>query len=437
VTLHVSLLWRTLAVIVAALALSQVTAVLLTREFVVKPRAARTMGNFVNHLKTISAAMETMNTDEEREFIRRVAAKDGVNIVPADSMSGMELAPDQPKLRGFRDRLQEAFGRDTEVYVQAGQADAGLPTLWVLLPMGGGPDYWVAFPRRRVDDPLFAYVMWGTAGIGIALMASIFIIWRLNRPLQQLADAAEQVGKGAEPEPLPESGPSEIRAVARAFNHMTEGLQRIHRERTTFLAGISHDLRTPLSHLRIEVEVQENLDAESRRAMIEDLDDMNAILEQFIDFARNESGEPLLPVNLSELASDSVERWTRAGAHVECDLAEVPLLMLRPLAMQRLVGNLLANAVRHAGRDIEVRTAVDSGHAVLSVLDRGPGIAPGTAAHLKEAFTRKDDSRGGAAGAGLGLAIADRIARLHGGLLDLLPREGGGLEARVTLPISA
>ncbi len=429
-----SLLWRTLAVIVAALVVSEATEVLLTRELVSKPRIERSITHFVNHLKTISAAMETMDDPEEREFIRRIAAKDGLLIVPVGGMAGMQLAPNQPSLQAFRERIHEVFGRQTEVYER--QADApGSRRLWVLLPMDGGSDYWVVIPRGRVDDSA-AYALWGAAGLAIALIASFFIIWRLNRPLHRLANAAEEVGHGAEPAPVPESGPSEIRAVARAFNHMTLGLQRIQRERAMFLAGISHDLRTPLSHLRIEVEVQDGLDPEARRGMIQDLDDMNAILEQFIDFARSEASEPLFPVNLSELANDSIERWTRSGAAVHCELAEMPELMLRPLAMQRLVGNLLANAVRHAGGEIQVRTAVDKNRAVLSVLDRGPGIPPGSADHLKEAFTRRDDSRGGSAGAGLGLAIADRIARLHGGLLDLLPREGGGLEARVTLPIS-
>jgi two-component system osmolarity sensor histidine kinase EnvZ len=419
---------------VAALLVSEGIEAWLTSEYVSKPRTERAIKHFVNHLKTISAAMETMDDPEEREFIRRLAAKDGLRIEPVVGMQGMHLAPDQPRLQPARERIREVFGRQTEMYEKEGESAED--RIWVLLPMDGGSDYWVAFPRVRVDDAGITYAIWGTAGLGIALIASFFIIWRLNRPLRRLANAAEQVGHGVEPGAVPESGPSEIRAVARAFNHMTQGLQRIQRERAMFLAGISHDLRTPLSHLRIEVEVQDGLDPEARRGMVQDLDDMNAILEQFIDFARSEASEPLFPVNLSELANDSAERWTRSGAAVHCDLAEMPELMLRPLAMQRLVGNLLANAVRHAGGEIQVRTAMDKDRAVISVLDRGPGIPPGSADHLKEAFTRRDASRGGSAGAGLGLAIADRIAKLHGGFLDLLPREGGGLEARVTLPLS-
>jgi two-component system osmolarity sensor histidine kinase EnvZ len=168
--------------------------------------------------------------------------------------------------------------------------------------------------------------------------------------------------------------------------------------------------------------------------MIADLADMNAIIDQFIDFTRAESSEPLVPVNLSELARSCAERAARAGVAVRCELADVPLLMMRPLAMQRLVDNLLGNAAKHAGGESLLRTSVAPGEVSLAVLDRGPGIPEALRERLKEPFTRKDESRTGSSGAGLGLAIANRVAALHGGRLDLLTRDGGGLEARVTLP---
>jgi two-component system osmolarity sensor histidine kinase EnvZ len=119
---------------------------------------------------------------------------------------------------------------------------------------------------------------------------------------------------------------------------------------------------------------------------------------------------------------------------VRCELANVPLVMLRPLALQRLVDNLIGNAVKHAGGEILVRTASAPGEVSIAVLDRGPGIPAELRQRLKQPFTRRDDSRSGSSGAGLGLAIADRIAALHGGRLELGERPGGGLEARVVLP---
>ena len=126
----------------------------------------------------------------------------------------------------------------------------------------------------------------------------------------------------------------------------------------------------------------------------------------------------------------------RAGVAVTCELDAVPPLLLRPLAMQRLVDNLIGNAAKHAGGEVLVRTQSRPGEVTFSVLDRGPGIPADLAEHLKEPFTRRDASRTGSSGAGLGLAIASRVAELHGGHLDLIAREGGGLEARITLPVA-
>jgi two-component system osmolarity sensor histidine kinase EnvZ len=230
-----------------------------------------------------------------------------------------------------------------------------------------------------------------------------------------------------------------VRAVASAFNDMKEGLKKSQRDRATFLAGVSHDLRTPLARLRLEVEMLENkVDGATRAAMIDDVAQMNAIIDQFMDFMRSEASEPLAPVDLSELAKSCAERAARAGVDVHCELDEVPVLMLRPLAMQRLADNLIANAARHGGGgEILVRTAADGTEARLSVLDRGPGIPAEMVERLKEPFTRRDAARSGSSGAGLGLAIANRVAAIHAGRLELLARDGGGLEARVSLPSAA
>jgi two-component system, OmpR family, osmolarity sensor histidine kinase EnvZ len=170
--------------------------------------------------------------------------------------------------------------------------------------------------------------------------------------------------------------------------------------------------------------------------MGEDLDDMGAIIDQFMDFMRSEASEPLSAVSLAELARNCAERAARGGAKVTCEIEELPLAMLRPLAMQRAIDNLIGNAARHAGGDILVRTRHEEAQAIVSVLDRGPGIPGDLVERLKEPFTRRDASRTGSSGAGLGLAIASRVAELHGGRLDLLAREGGGLEARLALPLA-
>ena len=434
-----SLLWRTLIVLVASLVLSQAASLWLLHEHVTQPRLALGVGQFVSHLKTISAALQTMPAPQQQEFIGRIAEKDGIRISPVRGTESMRPAADVPAMQIFRVRIRELFGSQADVYVRGGDVNAGgearPQVLWVRLP-AGERDFWVAFPRRRIErDSATALIAWGIAGLFIAILATFFIVWKLTRPLSELARAAEKLGKGGDPPPVVETGPVEVRAVASAFNKMKESLQKNQRDRATFLAGVSHDLRTPLARLRLEVEMLElRVEPGTRAAMIDDVGQMNAIIDQFIDFMRSEASEPLAPVNLAELARSCAERAARTGVDVHCELGEVPVLMLRPLAMQRLTDNLIANAVRHAGGEILVRTTHEGDQATLAVLDRGPGIPAGQVERLKEPFTRRDEARSGSSGAGLGLAIANRVAAIHGGRLELLPREGGGLEARVTLP---
>ena len=429
-----SLLWRTLIVMVAALVLSQLAAVYLLHQHVTQPRMRLAIGQFVSHLKTISAALQTMDDSQEPQFIARVAERDGIRIELTRNVERLRVAADVPAVRVFRDHIREVFGPKSEVYVRAAE-DRPAKYLWVRLP-SGNKEFWVAFPRGRIDrDPATAFIAWAAASLVIAILATFFILWRLTRPLQELSRAAGDIGRGKDPAPVSEGGPSEVRAVTRAFNQMKEDLRRAERERGTFLAGISHDLRTPLSRLRLDVEMLEGkVEPEVQRGMIADLGDMNEIIDQFIDFTRAETAEPLVLVDLSELARTAAERAARTGVQVKCELAATPPLMLRPLAMQRLVNNLIGNAAKHAGGEALVRTTNEAGAVTFSVLDRGPGIPESLTERLKEPFTRRDDSRAGSSGAGLGLAIANRIAALHGGRLELLAREGGGLEARVTLP---
>ena len=434
-----SLAWRTFAVLVAALVLTQASAFWLFDEYIARPRAALAARHFASHLKTVHAALQTMDEAQAREFLARIAEQDGIRIVAVRGTERLRPAPDRPALRAFRDHIHDTFGPAADVYVRPADEGAGRPrVLWVKLP-AGERQYWVSFPRGRVErDPLTAVIAWAIAGLAIAILASFLIVWRLNRPLNDLARAAGAVGRGGDPPPVPERGPAEIRELARAFNQMKDDLRAASRERATFLAGVSHDLRTPLARLRLDLEMLDGeIDPDTQHGMVSDVDDMAAIIDQFVDFARSEAAEPPAAVDVGELAVDCARRAARSGIEVKRELAEVPVMIGRPLAMRRLLDNLITNAARHGGGDVTLRTANDPNGLVVAVLDRGPGIAAGEAERLRQPFTRGDAARGGASGAGLGLAIVDRIARIHGAQLDLLPREGGGLEARVTFPSPA
>ena len=429
-----SLLWRTLWVFIAALVVSQAAAFWLFDRYVAQPRLERTVATFVSHLRTISVALQAMEPAQQEAFMARLAEREGLRVSAAPAGGPMLAAADVPPI--FRARVREVFGRDLEVLAREEdvRAQRRPAVMWLKLP-AGARDFWVTIPRGRLlQVPATAFAVSVSGALGLAILATFFLMWRLNRPLGELARAAVAIGRGENPPPVSETGPTEIRSVARAFNQMKEDLQKGERERATFLAGISHDLRTPLTRLRLDVEMLEScVDPAVQRGMVADLGDMNAIIDQFIDFTRSEASEPVASVDLAEVAAGSAERVRRSGADIRCELQAVPPLPLRPMAMHRAIENLLVNAARHAGGEIVVRTRSSPGEVEVAVLDRGPGIPPEMVERLKLPFTRRDAARSGSSGAGLGLAIATRVAQLHGGRLDLLPREGGGLEARLVL----
>ena len=171
--------------------------------------------------------------------------------------------------------------------------------------------------------------------------------------------------------------------------------------------------------------------------MAEDVGEIDQVIDQFLDFARDESAEATEPEgDLNAIVTQVCERYQRRGRTIAARLATLPPVALKPLAMLRLITNLIDNALRYGVAQVEIVTRAEHAAIILSVLDRGPGIPERETARMLQPFTRLDPSRAGGSGSGLGLAIVERIAQLHGGRIELLRREGGGLEARVSLPLA-
>jgi two-component system osmolarity sensor histidine kinase EnvZ len=222
-----------------------------------------------------------------------------------------------------------------------------------------------------------------------------------------------------------------MRTVSRAFNRMAGDLAAMERERAMVLAGISHDLRTPLSRLRLALEMS-GADRASAEGMGADMEEIDKVIAQFLAFAKGED-EPLARNDLAALLDEIVEGYQKREQAVSCNAAGIEPFRFAPLAVRRAVSNLIDNALRYAPGPVEVVAHADGGRVVIEVMDRGPGVPASEADRLKRPFTRLDEARSGQGGAGLGLAIVDRIARVHGGSLDLVAREGGGLVARLSL----
>lgn len=426
-----SLLWRTVLLMAGVIIVSQLAWLALARQSEREPRAqqiARYAAGLVNFTRT---SLLSVPPENRRFFLTELHRREGIRVYPTLPEEGSIREPERPAVRLLAREIRRELGEDTRVALGL----RGVPGLWVSFRMDGY-EYWVAIPRLSVERKLpLQWIGWGALSITMALLGAWLIVWRVSRPLKKLAAAAEQLGRGEQPPALPEQGPEEIRTLTRQFNQMSTDLDRLNRERTVMLAGISHDLRTPLARLRLAVEMLEGkLDAASHKGMIEDIADLDAIVGQFLAFARGAEQETPQATDLNRLVSELCERYSRSGKNVSAELKPLPALKLRPLAVQRLVSNLIDNALKHGSPDATVCTWQAGPDVLLSVLDRGRGIAADAAATAVQPFARLNAARGDSSGAGLGLAIVERIAQLHGGRLELLARAGGGLEARVTLP---
>lgn len=289
------------------------------------------------------------------------------------------------------------------------------------------------FDRRRVSasNPHQLLVLMVVAGMALGAIAAAFLRAQL-RPVRRLAEAAEAFGKGRVLRFRP-SGATELRRAGRAFLDMRRRIERASAQRTLMLSGVSHDLRTPLTRMRLGLAMIEDPAAED---LVRDVDEMERMIETFLDFARDEATEAMRPVDPAALLEEVVGRARRGGGAVEPGevVARAPVPM-RAEAVARAVGNLLANALRHGTR-ARASVVVTDAACRFTVEDDGPGIPEGRRERAMRPFERLEASRNQDAGAGvgLGLAIAGDVARGHGGALRLGASEAlGGLRADLVL----
>jgi len=305
-------------------------------------------------------------------------------------------------------------------------------------PTGSEPDVWleamiggVMPPPWFVFDNLLRVL---ASGLVIAVIA-FFLARRISRSWDVLTRAADRVGRGDYPEPVPETGPIEIRRATKAFNRMTARLKRFVEDRTRMLAAISHDLRTPITSLRLRAEFVE--DPENRARIIETLDEMEQMVEAAMTFAREETAnEKTRKIDLTALVESAVEDLAETGRPItfigEGDPRVYPC---RPLSIKRAFGNLMANALNFGDTvEVAVRDA-DDGGLWIEIADDGPGIPVEQREQVFEPFFRIEESRNrDTGGIGLGMAIARTAIRAHGGEIYLEESQKGGLLARIYLP---
>jgi two-component system, OmpR family, osmolarity sensor histidine kinase EnvZ len=429
-----TLFGRNVLLLLALFLLSLTAGVLTLREWVQKPRITELAALVARHARLVYA--DLLTTPESRRGALQVwlDSSDAIRVLPAAA-----AAPPAPPVLPARAARQ--FAQNLRLRLPSAEEIRWVPndhgTVWIRVAVGA-QQYWLI--ERGVflvgDVPLV-----GIAALAVFTVLSFagaaLIQWRVNRPLVRLAAAAKTLAAGNRITLLSEEGPEELALVSRAFNQMSASLERADAERAVLLAGVSHDVRTPIAKLRLAIEMLTgSADAGLVDSMRRSTAELEAVTGQFLHYARSEVPGERVEIDLNSIVIDCVDRHQR-GAYgqanaraVRAQLGDPCSIALHPESIHRALDNLIQNALRYGDGAVEVETSLQQGIARVSVLDRGPGIPAEEVQALKMPFARGSASTG-TPGAGLGLAIVERIARAHHARFDLLPRKGGGLEARL------
>ncbi len=340
----------------------------------------------------------------------------------------------------FTRRLAASVGARLHERLNFADSVNGESGLWIGFRIDTDP-YWLLLDPSRIDESLGeTWIIGGVLATLLALIGAAVIAGFVNRPLRDLSLATARVREGDFSHQLDEtSGTEEIRDVNRGFNRMARALQEIEQERTLMLAGISHDIRTPLARLRLEAELSVP-DEQARRDIIDDIEQADSIINKFMEYAR--SASPVRQrVDLPELAHrvrSDLDKW--GDLRIRIDEGTAASALADELEMRRVLTNLLENARRYARSPGEDLTQVDigflrrTGEVAITVRDHGPGVPQEQLALLTRPFFRGDTARTSAKGTGLGLSIVERTVARMGGRVELLNAPGGGLLVRVWLP---
>lgn len=330
------------------------------------------------------------------------------------------------------EEMTQALNTPTEVHLGLGE-DSYI--LWMKADVL--PNTLIRVPLSELQEEDFIPLFRNSLLVSLLILAGVWLFMRLqNRPLVALEKAAKEVGRGNIPPPLPETGASEIRSVTKAFNQMSKGIQALEEDRTLLMAGISHDLRTPLTRIRLATEMMSPEDDYLAEGIISDTEECNEIISQFMDYLKPTDTQSFTDVDLNETVQEICDSERREGVEIESSLLD-PLLSVcgQKIAIKRAITNLVVNAIRYGNGWVRLSTGLSADHQLAWVLveDNGPGIAIDQIGSVFEPFTRGDAARG-SEGTGLGLAIVKRIVSQHQGSLMVNNRPDGGLKVQLCFP---
>ena len=341
-----------------------------------------------------------------------------------------------PYLSLLEKALKKRTGKDTPIQKNEWENTR----FWVDLN-NGGKRISIGFPQDRLglQSPLALLLIMLATAI-LSLMTAVILARRITRPLHKLAEAARHVGMGNTPASLEEDGVAELAELSHTFNQMAQQVQALLSNRTTLLAGISHDLRTPLARMRLAIEMlPEEANPKIISRLKNDVEEMNRLIGEFLAFSRGLEREPAKSTDLNLLLNELAKNVATEGVSVQWQPVGDNVQQLGQMALRRILSNLLSNAVRYgAGKEITLSCVCRGKDIVISVFDQGPGIPADEMENVFRPFYRLESSRNTVTGgSGLGLAITKQLADVNGWKIELLPRPEGGTEARLTVPKTA
>jgi len=434
-----SLFWRTFFLL-ALLLFGSILAWLQTlRALEFEPRAIQTAQQISSLVNLSRAALMHSDAIARVSLIKTMTDQEGVRVLPREPRDTYEPFDDDGLNRRISQELIARLGAGTVV----ANSVNGIPGLWVGFVIAGDR-YWMQTDRSRFNlTANRTWLIWLSTGALLSLAGAAVIARLINRPLKQLSFAASRIREGdfAASRLNERVATSEIRQVNIGFNRMAQRLAKIEQDRAVMLAGISHDLRTPLARLRLETEMSV-ADPDAQAHMVADLEQLDAIIDKFLDYARPDHVR-LTPVNLNEVIRASLFAFKdRPDMHFNLDLQDDVAVLADQVELGRVMSNLVENARRYGKSPETGITAVDittrarEQWVLIRVRDHGPGVTPEHLPNLTKPFYRGDAARTAATGAGLGLSIVEKTVRRMGGKFGLGNSQSGGFVARIQLPVA-
>lgn len=437
--LNSALFWRTFLMVGFLIVVSLAAWITIFRFSEHTPHVNRTASRMASAVTLTRAALAHADQELQHELLFDLARNEGIRVYVLEKTDKVTPFYSGKLMDDVAIKIKELLGKNTRLAASVNDVDG----VWISFELVKGDEYWVMLEKgqiRTVSNVIWA--QWSAAVLLLSLIGAAAISRKISAPLSKLAFAARTLAQGKKPDALPEIGSTEVIEANHSFNQMVNDLEQADADRALMLAGISHDLRTPLARMQLEIEMA-NLSETERSGMRDDIEMMDQIIGQFLDYARQNLSDQFEIIDVSALLNDLV-RTSQRWPEVQLDAEISPDLYINGhhTALRRIFDNLIENARRYGKTphadivEIQLLASIKNQRLVIQLSDSGVGIPKENIEHMLRPFTRLDQARGQASGSGLGLAIVQRVIQQHGGQLLVENKATSGLSITLTLPAS-